>query len=139
MQKFQAFSLYLVRFWVHGSGFTVGRFALFIFLKHVMNPRKVLSHRDSSENQSLRQCYASMIRQHLVSVSLIRSPSQILVSSQSVHFSSQFICQLPSVHIFKPFTPHLSLTLVCDSATLESLFRSNWPLRRSEAALNVEP
>jgi len=33
----------------------------------------------------------------------------------------------------------LSLTLVCDSATLESLFRSNWPLRRSEAALNVEP
>ncbi len=35
--------------------------------------------------------------------------------------------------------PSLSLTLVCDSATLESLFRSNWPLRRSEAALNVEP
>ena len=32
----------------------------------------------------------------------------------------------------------LSLTLVSDSATLESLFRSNWPLRRSEAALNVE-
>jgi hypothetical protein len=29
--------------------------------------------------------------------------------------------------------------LVCDSATLESLFRSNWPLRRSEAALNLEP
>ena len=28
--------------------------------------------------------------------------------------------------------------LVCDSATLESLFRSNWPLRRSEAALNPE-
>jgi len=26
-----------------------------------------------------------------------------------------------------------------DSATLESLFRSNWPLRRSEAALNLEP
>jgi hypothetical protein len=33
----------------------------------------------------------------------------------------------------------LSLTLVCDSTTLESLFRSNWPLRRSEAVLNVEP
>ncbi|MFH1930105.1 MAG: hypothetical protein ABIN18_00775 [Pseudomonadota bacterium] len=31
------------------------------------------------------------------------------------------------------------VTLVCDSATLESLFRSNWPLRRSEAALNGEP
>jgi len=30
-------------------------------------------------------------------------------------------------------------TLVSDSATLESLFRSNWPLRRSEAALNCEP
>ena len=30
-------------------------------------------------------------------------------------------------------------TLVCDSATLESLFRSNWPLRRSEATLNCEP
>ena len=27
--------------------------------------------------------------------------------------------------------------LVCDSATLESLFRSNWPHRRSEAALNL--
>ena len=33
----------------------------------------------------------------------------------------------------------LSLTLVCDFTTLESLFRSNWPLRRPEAALNVEP
>ena len=33
----------------------------------------------------------------------------------------------------------LSLTLVCDSARPASLFRSNWPLRRSEAALNVEP
>jgi hypothetical protein len=28
--------------------------------------------------------------------------------------------------------------LVCDSATLESLFRSNWPLRRPEAALNPD-
>ncbi len=66
--------------------------------------------------------YLSVFGQYLVDKTLT---GKLRVRNLGLHFGSS--------------TLSLALTLVSDSATLESLFRSNWPLRRSEVALNVEP
>ena len=74
----------------------------------------------------------------------------IRIYEKNVSFSSSLIQNLePNGQLFGKMSifnedfgslmPSLSLTLVCDSARPAPLFGSNWPLRRSEAALDVEP
>ena len=59
---------------------------------------------------------------------------QICEDVEAVGFPLQNVYKMTYGNEGATFEP-----LVSDSATLESLFRSNWPLRRSEAALNPEP
>jgi hypothetical protein len=57
---------------------------------------------------------------------------QVCGDVEAIGFPVQNVYKMTYVDENAIFEP-----LVSDSATLESLFRSNWPLRRSEAALNL--